>query len=275
MSDRVFVVDVDKCTGCKLCVIACKDEHVDNAYPPWTKAQPETGHFWVDIVALERGRQPRVRMSYLPLFCQHCADAPCISACAEGAIKTRNDGLVWIDPASCTGCGKCPGACPYKVIYMNSELGIAQKCTGCAHRIDQGSLPRCVDVCPHEAIVLGGSSRATAPEQDDRPTEVYHPEYGARPRVLWKGLPRPWIAGNVVDAARDEVMAGVTVTASGPPGSATVVARTDVFGDFWIRGLDSDRNYQVEIRADGYQDVVREVTTGRDQDLGTVGMQRA
>jgi Fe-S-cluster-containing dehydrogenase component len=271
MSTKAFLVDVDKCTGCKLCVVACKDEHVDNAYPPWTRPQPETGHFWVDIVALERGRQPRVRMSYLPLFCQHCADAPCIKSCAEGAIKTRADGLVWIDPATCTGCGKC--ACPYGVIYMNSDLGIAQKCTGCAHRVDQGALPRCVDVCPHEAIVIGDTG-AFAAGDAERPLEAYLPEHRAAPRVLWKGLPRPWIAGTVIDAGSDEVLTGVAVRVIDLADAGTVTVHTDAFGDFWVRELRKDERYRVEIRADGYEDVLEVVITDGDRDLGTVRLER-
>ncbi len=99
MGKKSFLIDVDKCSGCSLCIIACKDEHVGNSYAPWTATQPDTGHFWIDVIPVERGKTPRVRMSYLPMLCQHCENAPCIKACPEGAIKRRDDGLVWIDPA--------------------------------------------------------------------------------------------------------------------------------------------------------------------------------
>ena len=154
MGKKSFLIDVDKCSGCSLCIIACKDEHVGNSYAPWTAPQPDTGHFWIDVIPVERGKTPRVKMSYLPVLCQHCENAPCIKACPEDAIKRRADGLVWIDPAVCNNCGLCQEACPYDVIYMNEDLGIAQKCTGCAHRVDEGLLPRCAEVCPHDAIRL-------------------------------------------------------------------------------------------------------------------------
>ncbi len=141
MTHKAFLVDVEKCTGCKMCAVSCKDEHVAQSYAPWSEPQPVTGQFWVDVKAFERGKLPRVKVSYMPTFCQHCADAPCIKACGDNAILTRDDGLVWIDPKACTGCGKCEPACPYDVIFLNQDTGIAQKCTGCAHRVDEGLAP--------------------------------------------------------------------------------------------------------------------------------------
>lgn len=265
MQEKSFVVDVDKCTGCKLCVVACKDEHVDSAYEPWTKPQPEGGHFWADVIALERGAVPRVRMSFLPLFCQHCADAPCIRDCPEDAIEARPDGLVWIDPQACSGCGKCVESCPYDVIYMNADIGIAQKCTGCAHRVDENKTPRCADACPHDAIVFGNADELA---EAARNAEPYHPEYGAKPRVRWNGLPKPWIAGLVLDGATDDVLIGASVEVSAKDQSR--MTRSDEFGDFWIHGLAADEDYQVTVSAEGYEPVTMAVKTDKDRDVGTV-----
>lgn len=276
MGKKTFLIDADKCTGCNLCIIACKDEHVESSYSPWTKPQPETGHFWIDVQSMERGRTPRVRMTYLPLLCQHCANAACIKACPETAIKRRDDGLVWIAPEGCTGCGLCEDACPYDVIYMNRDLGIAQKCTGCAHRVDEGSLPRCVDVCPHDAIVFGDETDPVFGEAaQGTPLEIYHPEFGAAPRVLWKGLPQPWIAGTVMDAVSDEVMSGVAITSVDLFEDGSVTVLSDEFGDFWLRGMEADRKYKLEIRKEGYKPFRAVVTTDSDQDLGTVCLERA
>jgi Fe-S-cluster-containing dehydrogenase component len=261
MDNKTFLIDVDKCTGCMLCSIACKDEHVGSSYEPWSKPQPDTGQFWMNIRPLERGRIPRVRMSYLPVHCQNCENAPCITVCPEAAIKTRDDGLVWIDPVPCTGCDLCLDACPYGVIFMNDDLGIAQKCTGCAHRVDEGLEPRCVDVCPHEAITFGEV-------KDTSQLETYLAEAGAEPRVYWNGLPKPWIAGQVIDG--DEVIEGVSVTAVDLAGDGSVGVLSDAFGDFWLMGLKQGRKYRVEIRMDGYEDFNADVVTDADQDLGTV-----
>ena len=275
MGKKTFLIDVDKCSGCSLCIIACKDEHVGSSYSPWTKPQPDTGHFWIRVQAVERGRIPRVRMSYLPLLCQHCANAPCIKACPEDAIKRRDDGLVWIDPEACTGCGLCQEACPYDVIYMNRELGIAQKCTGCAHRVDEGSLPRCAEICPHDAIVFGDEADSVFSKAEQGETlEVYRPEYQAEPRVLWKGLPKPWIAGTVIDTVSDEVISGAAITAIDLFEDGSVTVLSDEFGDFWIRDVDMDRKYKLEIKKKGYENSLAIVTTDGVQDLGDICLKR-
>jgi tetrathionate reductase subunit B len=275
MGKKSFVIEVDKCSGCQLCVIACKDEHVGNDYAPWTRPQPETGQFWMRLDTLERGRIPRVRMTYLPILCQHCTNAPCMKACPEGAIKRRDDDLVWIDSALCNGSGLCKEACPYDVIYMNEELAVAQKCTGCAHRVDEGLSPRCVEICPHDAIVFADEMGAGA--SNGSPGEalfVYHPEYQTRPKVYWKGLPKPWIAGMVIDAASDEVIPDVTITSVDLFEDRIVAVQSDEFGDFWLRALENDRKYKIEIRKNGYDDVFMVVTTDRDQDLGTIALKK-
>ncbi len=267
MAKKTFLFDVEKCTGCMLCSFACKDEHVDSEYSPWTKPQSGSGQFWINVQAMERGRMPRVRMSYLPVLCQHCENAPCVKVCSDGAIKTRPDGLVWIDPGACTGCKLCLEACPYDVIYMNGDLEIAQKCTGCTHRVDDGDQPRCVDVCPHEAISFGDV-------ENEKPLEVYHPEYQTEPTVYWHGLPKPWIAGTVIDVVVDEVISGVSITSHDLFENGSVTVLSDEFGDFWIRGMEKDRKYRVEIKKEGYEDFLAIVTTDDDQDLGTVGLKK-
>ncbi len=275
MGKKSFLIDVDKCSSCSLCIIACKDEHVGNSYAPWTAPQPDTGHFWVDVIPVERGKTPRVKMSYLPVLCQHCENAPCIKACPEGAIKRRPDGLVWIDPAVCNNCGLCEEACPYDVIYMNEDLGIAQKCTGCAHRVDEGLLPRCAEVCPHDAILFADEADSIFKQKSDaKPLEIYHPEYQAEPRVHWRGLPKPWIAGIVIDAGTDEVISGAAITSIDLFDDRAVTVRSDEFGDFWIRELDKDRKYSIEIKKEGYESFRAVVTTDGDQDLGEVSLKK-
>ena len=82
---KVFVVDTSMCNGCYTCQIACKDEHVGNDWSPYAKPQPDTGQFWMKMNETVRGNVPQVRMTYLPVMCQHCEDAPCKTACQSKA----------------------------------------------------------------------------------------------------------------------------------------------------------------------------------------------
>jgi len=150
---KVMVVNIDLCNGCYNCQIVCKDEHVGNDWSPYAKPQPNTGHFWMKLVEMERGSTPKVKVTYIPILCMHCSDAPCIEACKVKAIYRRDDGIVIINPEKCTGCRDCVYVCPYEAIYFNWDLNIAQKCTMCAHLLDKGwKEPRCVDACPTDAL---------------------------------------------------------------------------------------------------------------------------
>ena len=141
---KCFIIDLRLCMGCHNCQIACKDEHCDNDWSPYAKPQPMGGQFWLKIDQTVRGTVPKVKVSYLPKFCMHCDDAPCMLSCdVKGAIYERDDGLVIIDPEKCTGCGDCIDSCPYHVIYFNEKYNIAQKCTGCT---------LCAKACPTAAI---------------------------------------------------------------------------------------------------------------------------
>ena len=78
---KAFVIDVAHCSGCYCCQIGCKDEHCGNDWTPYAKPQPDTGQFWLKINETVRGTIPKVKISYVPVLCQHCDNAPCIEAC--------------------------------------------------------------------------------------------------------------------------------------------------------------------------------------------------
>jgi Fe-S-cluster-containing dehydrogenase component len=89
---------------------------------------------------------------------------------------------------------------------MNEELKIAQKCTGCAHLLDNGAaLPRCVEACPTDAIRFGEEE-----ELKDwiEGASVLEPETGCRPRVYYRNIPGKFIAGTVYDPIDKEVVIG-------------------------------------------------------------------
>ena len=233
---RVFVHDVSICNGCHNCQIACKDEHVDNDWTPYAKPQPETGHFWLKLHEKVRGTVPKVKVAYWPILCVHCENAPCMEACkVEGALYRRPDGLVIIDPVKCTGCKSCVDVCPLDAIYLNEDLSIAQKCTGCAHLLDSGwKEPRCVEACPTLALKFMEESEARNIIQM---AEVLKPELDLKPRVFYLNLPKRFIAGTVYDPVEKEVYIGATVTLSDAANGTISATSTDNYGDFWFEGL--------------------------------------
>ena len=244
---KVFVIDVAKCNGCHSCQIVCKDEHVGNDWTPIAKPQPEVGQFWLELTERVRGTVPKVKVAYRPHLCMHCDKAPCIESCkVEGALYKRDDGLVIIDPVKCTGCKNCVDACPYDTIFFNEDLNIAQKCTGCAHLLDDGwTEPRCADACPTLAIQLLDEKEAKALVATG---EVWKPELKktVEPRVYYLGLPKKFIAGTVYDPKEEEVIIGATCTLTPQKGTAQV-AETDAYGDFWFEDL-PDGLYDLEIK---------------------------
>jgi Fe-S-cluster-containing dehydrogenase component len=264
---KAFVIDVERCVGCYACQIGCKDEHCGNDWTPYAKPQPDTGHFWGKIHDYTRGTTPKVKMAYVFVPCQHCVEAPCITACPHDAIYKRNDGLIIIDPEKCTGCKNCldEQACPYQVIYFNNELNIAQKCTGCAHLIDRGAVfaPRCADNCATEAIVFGEES-----DLDFSGSETLYPEYNLTTRVHYMNLPKRFIAGTVYDPGTKDVVIGATCTLSGD-GSGT--ATTDGFGDFWFEDLDVG-TFSLKIEATGKTRTISPISTEKDVNLGDIAL---
>jgi Fe-S-cluster-containing dehydrogenase component len=168
--------DTKLCVTCNACVLACKAE---NGVPAgearcWT-AQEERGHFPLLTVETRSER------------CNHCENAPCVSACPTGASHHADGGIVIVDPERCVGCKACTIACPYEVRYMHPE-GYIDKCTFCIHRVREGKDPACVTVCPTKALTFGDldDPRSKIFQQlQSRPTKVLKPEEGTRPRMFF------------------------------------------------------------------------------------------
>jgi tetrathionate reductase subunit B len=263
---KAFVIDVSKCSGCYACQLVCKDEHCGNDWSPYARPQPETGHFWGRLNEYERGQIPQVRVSYVFVPCQHCRQAPCLEACpVEGAIYRRDDGLVIIDPKQCTGCQDCIDACPYRAIFFNADLNIAQKCTGCAHLLDRGwREPRCVDACAHGAIRFGDEAELSDLIAEAGPL---HPEFGTGPGAYYIGLPKKFIAGTVYDPHAEEVVIGARCTLTGDGGP--YITTTDEFGDFWFDGL-ATGTFNLRIESEGKTLTIDAISTEKDVGLGDI-----
>jgi tetrathionate reductase subunit B len=268
---KVFTFDVARCNGCYNCQIACKDEHVANDWTPYAKPQPEIGQFWLKLSEHVRGTVPKVKVAYIAHQCNHCDNARCIASCPiEGAIYKRDDGLVIIDPVKCTGCRNCVDSCPYGAIYFNQDLNIAQKCTGCAHLLDNGwKEPRCVDACPTLALKFMEESEAEA-QGLIKDSEAIRPERKAadKPRTYYQHIPRKFIAGTLYDPVEKEVIVGAACTLSSNGKKRTLT--TNGFGDFWFEGLDVGR-YSLKIETKGFAvKTIEAISTEKDVNLGDI-----
>jgi phenylacetyl-CoA:acceptor oxidoreductase subunit 1 len=142
-----MVVDLNRCVGCQTCTIACKHA---NDTPP--------GVQWRRVLDVEQGTFPNVQREFLVTGCQHCAEPPCVPVCPTGATRQRLDGMVTMDYDLCIGCAYCAVACPYQArtivhdrewfygretvqeqaVAHEERVGVAQKCTFCAERVDEG-----------------------------------------------------------------------------------------------------------------------------------------
>ena len=139
-----FVIDNRKCIGCHACTVACKAEH---------DVPVGVNRTWVKYI--EKGSFPDTRRHFSVMRCNHCDDAPCIEICPVSSLFRREDGIVDFDSRRCIGCKACMQACPYDALYIDPQTHTASKCNYCAHRIDIGLEPACVNVCPEGAIVSG------------------------------------------------------------------------------------------------------------------------
>ncbi|MBW1997314.1 MAG: oxidoreductase, partial [Deltaproteobacteria bacterium] len=216
MARYAMIIDVKRCNGCHNCFLACRDEFAGNDYLPWSVAQPESGHKWVEVREVERGAYPKVKVSHIPRPCMHCEDAPCIQAASGREVYSRPDGIVIIDPKESKGLKDLADSCPYGAIYWNEEKNLPQKCTFCAHLLDGGwKEPRCVEACPTGALVFGDPEDPACEVSrlwTSASLEELHPEFRTRPAVRYMGLPKRFIAGEVLLGDRmDECAKGVRV----------------------------------------------------------------
>lgn len=175
-----MVVDVAKCIGCQSCTMSCIYEN----------AVPEDS-FRTIVSTYEVQEGGRTAMVMLPRLCNHCADAPCIPVCPVGATYQQADGIVVVDADRCVGCAYCVQACPYDARFINHHTGKADKCTFCAHRVEAGLMPACVETCVGGARIFGDladpdSTVSKLVAKGD--SKVLKPELGTRPHVFYLGL---------------------------------------------------------------------------------------
>jgi len=270
-----MIIDVAKCHDCNNCFLACKDEFVENDWPPYSVAQPWHGHRWMNIMRKERGQYPKVDVGYLPTPCMHCDSAPCIKAAKGGAIYQRKDGIVIIDPEKAKGQKDLVDACPYGAIWWNADKAVPQKCTFCAHLLEDGwDKPRCVHACPTGAMEMVYAEDAQMQKRvNSEGLEVLQPGLKTKPRVYYKNLYRYekcFIAGSVALQDKDECAEGAKVTLS-KGSKALETVETNNYGDFKIDKLDEKSGkYTLEVSYPGYKKQKVSVDLKTSVNVGTI-----
>ncbi len=184
-----MVIDLDRCTGCQACVVACRQE---NNVPFAEPGESRKGRsiFWMQMISVVEGEYPDVSATFIPRPCMHCAHPACIKVCPVGATYQTEEGLVAQIYARCIGCRYCTVACPFTVRSFNWRTpeipepldrvrnpdvslrykGVVEKCTFCVQRIraaketaraedrslrDGDVVTACQEACPARAIQFG------------------------------------------------------------------------------------------------------------------------
>lgn len=217
-----MVIDLDRCTGCEACVVACHAENNIATVGEDGAARGRAMH-WIQVERYWEGEFPDARLRYQPVLCQQCGDAPCESVCPVYATYHNPEGLNAQVYNRCIGTRYCANACPYNARVFNffnpvwdkpldlqlnpdvsvRSVGIMEKCTFCIQRVKKAELqaqeskqpikdgevkPACVQSCPANAMVFGNlddpKSKVSQLARSNRATRLLE-EVGARPNVIY------------------------------------------------------------------------------------------
>jgi molybdopterin-containing oxidoreductase family iron-sulfur binding subunit len=185
-----MVIDLDACSGCGACIVACQ---VENNTPVVGRDEVRRRRemHWMRIDRYYLDGPGGVRVAHQPMTCHHCGHAPCETVCPVSATTHSRDGLNQQVYSRCIGTRFCMNNCPFKVrrfnwfdyrhddatlnLVLNPEVtvrsrGVAEKCTFCVQRIQEARIearrkgvpladgdvvPACAQTCPRDAITFG------------------------------------------------------------------------------------------------------------------------
>ncbi len=145
MPHNAIVVNLNLCTGCMSCEIACKQEN-----------GVSLGQYWNKVFRVgPQGTFPDIKQYWLPTMCQQCENAPCVEVCPTGASYRDENNVVLINHEVCIGCKYCMMACPYGVRSWNTDEKVVEKCTLCPQLTTLGKKPACVHNCASQCRYYG------------------------------------------------------------------------------------------------------------------------
>lgn len=201
MKQPAFFLDTQICTGCKTCMIACRDKHDLPAGVRWRRVVEFVGGDWKRLP--DNTFSQNVFAYYLSISCNHCQNPICVKSCPSKAMHQDEHGIVAIDPEKCVGCKYCAWVCPYSAPQFDKHLGRMTKCDFCREEIQQNQLPSCVAACPTRALQFGEFDSLAKGRPTDLPMHPMPPSELTDPSIVLdhhkdtrRGQERTGIIGN-------------------------------------------------------------------------------
>lgn len=159
-----FEVDLDACSGCKACIVACGNLNGLDEGSSFRSAGTLVGE-----------ETPTLRT--VTTACHHCVEPACLTGCPVDAYdKDPDTGIVTHLDDQCIGCQYCTLTCPYEVPRYDQDRGIVRKCDLCQDRLSAGEAPACVNACPTEAIAVRVVDVGSAVERAGQPWGFSSPD---------------------------------------------------------------------------------------------------